>query len=244
MRAGFQIHFGNAIGGVFIESLPRGIDAKALTKIDPFIVPAQKMHLTGLSFLHQIHAATGKDVVPKASPVNFVDTGDYLITAMQGIGLGILTADCLPVLCVDITHNVVGIAHVGWRGAAAGVHLEMIREMSMLYGTKFHEVRLIFGPSALSCCYQVNESFITEMHGVNPYAQECATTITPSGSIQFDLPTFVKETAMVSGVKSALINRLHNRCTICNDEFFSYRRQGAQAGRQMSIISLSSSSMR
>jgi len=122
-------YFGNATSGISLDDLPRGGDAKALTRIDPFSDRAREMNLSGLSFLHQVHGASGQEVTPKAQPKNFVDEGDYLITRMPGMGIGVLTADCLPVICIDQEHSAIGIAHAGWRGAVAGVHLEMMRAM-------------------------------------------------------------------------------------------------------------------
>lgn len=140
-------------------------------------------------------------------------------TAIAGIGVMALAADCLPVALGS--EHAVAMVHAGWRGLAAGVLEEGVRVLRELDGAS--EVVAIVGPGAGPCCYEVGE----EVHAA------CGT---PGGSGNIDLKSLARDRLRAVGVSDV---RDAGACTICDPRFFSHRREGALAGRQAGVAWLS-----
>jgi polyphenol oxidase len=145
-------------------------------------------------------------------------------TALSGLGALVLTADCLPVALG--ANGAVAMVHAGWRGLAAGVLEEGVRAVRELGGEG--EVVAIIGPGAGSCCYEVGE----EVHAAFGGAHRAA------GSLgrHIDLKAIARERLLAAGVGEV---RDVEMCTICDERFFSHRREGARAGRQGGVAWLS-----
>lgn len=196
------------------------------------------MGSTRLVFLRQTHSDVGVVVTPEAlAQLNpFAHEGDFLITDQKHVGLGVMTADCLPVALHDPVKQVVGIVHAGWRGVAHQIVVKAIKAMIDTYGTQAYDVRVLFGPSARACCYEVSPDFWQQFtHGQyekKKYIQERA------GKLFFDLPALVVVQLCALGVPLESINKNYNLCTIENENYFSHRRQQENAGRQMMVVSL------
>ncbi len=203
-----------------------------------YFVPLQKMmQLDQVLFLKQTHSASGfvcnEDNVSHVR--SFKDEGDFLITDVPHIGLGIMTADCLPIVLYDSRNHAVAIVHAGWRGSAQGVVLRALEFMQHEYGTDLGHLQVFFGPSAKICCYQVGEDLMAQFDNY-PYA---VNTFQWHGEeLFFDLPGFNKLQLESVGMKKESFHLGYSICTICNDKFYSYRRQKEQAGRQMTVVSL------
>ncbi len=185
-----------------------------------------KLSITDLVFLKQTHSTTGY-AVEHAMP-SFAQEGDYLITNKPHIGIGIMTADCLPVIVVDKQNNAVGIAHAGWRGAVAGIVPKMITHMGDVFGSSPAHMRAYLGPSAQACCYEVGPEVI-ECVG-HPYINQRF----------FDLPGYVLDQLEDIGISSITPSSV---CTICDTSYCSHRRathegRAKQCKRQMSIVSV------
>jgi YfiH family protein len=141
-------------------------------------------------------------------------------TALPGLGVMVLTADCLAVALGSA--GAVAMLHAGWRGLAAGVLEEGVRAMRDLGAGD--EIAAVIGPGAGVCCYEVG----AEVHA----ALGCARTA--PGYI--DLHAIARERLLAAGV-----GRVQGLgiCTICDRDFFSHRREGARAGRQAGVAWLS-----
>jgi hypothetical protein len=136
----------------------------------------------------------------------------------------VLTADCLPVALG--CGGAVAAVHAGWRGLAAGVLEEGVRAVQELGGAD--EIIAIIGPGAGPCCYEVGE----EVHATFAGAHRIGTPPTR----RIDLKAIARERLQAAGV--AEIQDVAE-CTICDERFFSYRREGARAGRQGAVAWLS-----
>ena len=129
-------------------------------------------------------------------------------TALAGIGTMVLAADCLPVaLGCD---GAVAMVHAGWRGLAAGVLEQGVRALREL-GSDGSEIVAVVGPSARACCYEVGP----EVHGAFGGAH--------SQGRNLDLPAIARERLLGAGVADV---RAVGACTICDERFFSHRREG------------------
>jgi polyphenol oxidase len=144
-------------------------------------------------------------------------------TALRAIGATVLSADCLPVaLAAGGTMPAVAIAHAGWRGLAAGVLERSVQALRELGAGG--ELEAAIGPGAGACCYEVGP----EVHAAFGRRHE------RPGAI--DLRAIARERLLAAGVA-----RVYgaDACTICDERFFSHRREGDRAGRQAAVAWLS-----
>jgi YfiH family protein len=153
-------------------------------------------------------------------PQQELAAADGQATPTTGLGVMVLSADCLPVVLAG--EGVVAVVHAGWRGLAAGVLEEGVRAVEEL-STHDGMVALV-GPGAGPCCYEVGE----EVHDIFGGAHRQGANI--------DLKAVARERLRTAGV-----GEVHDVavCTICDERFFSYRREGKLAGRQGAIAWLS-----
>ncbi len=231
----FSIYFGQMNDGLTAEHYAQ---ARALHSFDyaPFEQVKKALHCQNLVFLEQTHSDNGVLVTPEflSEYVPFGQQGDYLITATNA-GVGVLTADCLPIVMYDSFHTKIGVVHAGWRGSVKRVATKALEAMQNRFGTQIEHVRFFFGPSAKVCCYQVSDDFIHELDTCS-YASEVI--VQRGDSYYFDLPTFNRLQLEEIGVKRDAICLEYTSCTMCHETFNSYRRQGTQAGRQMTVACL------
>lgn len=161
---------------------------------------------------------------------------DGLVTTVPGLGLGILTADCVPILFHDAEAGVMGAAHAGWRSALGGVIANTLTAMQAA-GADLSRIRSAIGPAISAENYEVGEKWAAE-HGQDPAI--AAHIVTPSGrKPHFDLPGFVLAQLTGAGIKGAT---QVGGCTYADPHtYFSHRRathQGTKTGRHLSVIAL------
>jgi YfiH family protein len=151
-------------------------------------------------------------------------------TALSGVGVTVLTADCLPAALgaeMDGGRAVVAMAHAGWRGLAAGVLEEAVRALHELGATG--PIEAVVGPCAGVCCYEVGEEVHAAFAG--PGGAGSAPEEYRRGR-NIDLRAIAHDKLLAAGVASV---SHAEACTICDERFFSHRRQGKAAGRQAGI---------
>jgi YfiH family protein len=146
--------------------------------------------------------------------------GDALI-ANAGI-VGVRTADCVPVLLADPVTNSVAAIHAGWRGTVADIVGEAVRALSRRWQTRSEDIHAAIGPCIGPCCYEVGPEVARQFE------------IKCTGKIHLDLPAENERRLREAGVRNIWKS---GECTFCaGDRFFSYRREGEQAGRMISFI--------
>jgi YfiH family protein len=141
-------------------------------------------------------------------------------TALRTLGTMVLAADCLPVALG--CNGAVAIVHAGWRGLAAGVleqGVSAVRELGDVSG-----VSAVIGPGAGPCCYEVGDEVHRALGGAHRHARK------------LDLQAVARERLHAAGVEQI---QTVSTCTICDERFFSHRREGQRAGRQAGIAWLS-----
>ncbi len=172
----------------------------------------------------------GKQVHETAVAVHLEGLGDPDIEGVDGhvtnrtdIALGVLTADCVPVLL--LAPWAVGAAHAGWRGLAGGIVAQATDDLLTLPGaTDLSDVAAFVGPCAGPCCYEVGEEVHTSFAGW------------PQGRAQngtIDLPLMAEAALKAAGVGEVV---LADRCTICDPRYFSHRASGGKTGRQAGVV--------
>jgi YfiH family protein len=226
-----QIYFGDAQDGISkqIHCIPT---AKKLVDVEPFKLIAQKIDVPRLSALNQTHGV--ECAVIKEEDISFNSDGDYLITHHTNVGLGVLTADCVPVILYDAKKQVIAAVHAGWRGAIAGIMPKAFEQMKSLYNSAGQDMKIFIGPSAKICCYQVREDFL----GIIPVEFAKDVMIKKEAQWYFDTVQLIALQMKKAGIAPASINTDFNFCTICDQRFFSHRRQNLNAGRQITIVRL------
>lgn len=196
---------------------------------------AQQIGLKQVVFQHQVHGNTGLALTPDTyqSYRQLLSNGDYLITNIPRLAIGVLTADCLPMALFDPIHRAIGIVHAGWRGTVGHIGVQALHHMHTLYNTNIADVRIFFGPSAQSCCYVVDDPFIAQLPiGAQKFV------VVNSGKKFFDSSSYNQHLFVTAGVRFNDIDRSNNLCTICTPNFCSYRLNPSDTIRQISIIGL------
>lgn len=191
----------------------------------------------GLVSLYQVH---GREVVAVGEDYDITQRpkADGLVTRRRGIALGILSADCAPVLFADAEAGVIGACHAGWRGALAGVTDATIDAMISL-GARRERIKAAIGPCIGQISYEVSAPFREEFLAATPGNAVFFATGKREGHWQFDLPAYLMQRLHLAGM--AADNLALDTCSD-PDRFFSYRRmtllKEADYGRQVSAIAL------
>ncbi|WP_423465102.1 peptidoglycan editing factor PgeF [Promicromonospora sp. MS192] len=165
-------------------------------------------------------------------PPSTAGEGDALVTAEPGLGLGVLVADCVPVLLADPEARVVGVAHAGRQGVLAGV-VHRALDALVARGADPARVRAAVGPAVCGRCYEVPEAMRDEVAAAVP----ATFATTSAGTPGLDLPAGVVAQLAARGVVATQVPR----CTLEDQALFSHRRASATAtttGRQAGIIAL------
>ncbi|MBX9830743.1 peptidoglycan editing factor PgeF [Candidatus Babeliales bacterium] len=192
--------------------------------------------LRNFVLLKQVHGVDGMCIdanTPLPEPVVlYPQDGDYLVTNQVGVGLAVLTADCMPVVMCDVTRGVVGIAHAGWRGTVTGVVVKLVAHMQQAFGCEPAELQVYFGPSARTCCYQVQPDFKQYLEPFVGYEL----LLERSDKLFFDKAACNKLQLLQAGIVAKNIDVSLHICTVCDHRFYSFRRQKAEAGRNVSVV--------
>lgn len=148
---------------------------------------------------------------------------DGMVTQEPGLILGILTADCGPLLFLDPKRKIIGACHAGWKGAAAGIIENTLTTMESL-GAERHRIQAVLGPTIQQSSYEVGPEFPLQLlRGGDLYSQFFKTSIRP-GHHMFDLPAYIRQRLVSAGIMQFQdLNR--NTYT---DHFFSRRRSVAE----------------
>ncbi|MFC4213713.1 peptidoglycan editing factor PgeF [Pseudophaeobacter arcticus] len=235
---GFFTRRGGASSGIF-HGLNCGVGSsdqrEAVMLNRARVAEAMNVAPTALVGVHQIHSA---DVAVITGPTTERPHADAMVTKTPGVALGILTADCQPVLFADAEAGVIGAAHAGWRGALDGV-LEATLDAMEDLGADRANTCAVIGPSISQRAYEVGPEFFEDFLQKDPdhsrfFAQG------REGRYQFDLPGLGLHLLRQAGIGQAEWTR---HCTYSDAElFYSYRRTThageADYGRLISCITL------
>ena len=178
-----------------------------------------------LVWMNQVH---GADVTvvdgPQDGPVAATDA---LVTATPGLVLGVLAADCVPVLITDPVAGVVAAVHAGREGLRRGVLPATLSAMASL-GARARHVTALLGPAVCGACYEVPQEMQAEVAAVAP----AAAVPTRRGTAGLDLRAGLAEILGRAGVTEVVHDP---RCTVEDPQLFSHRRDGV-TGRQAGLV--------
>ena len=208
--------------------------------------------------LKQIHSDV-IHVVKSPEPARLV--GDGLITNVPRVALGVMTADCFPVLLVDTRNKAVGAFHAGWRGTVRRIAEKGLGIMRREYGTRPEDVQAAIGPGIHKCCYAIGEEVRSEFESQFDYARELFhelyspdpirqkypllfLNVRPPGhgdtatKLYLDIMEANRRQLLGAGIQEKQISVL-DHCTSCNTgKFFSHRAERGTTGRMMAVIGM------
>lgn len=161
--------------------------------------------------------------------------GDGMVTREKDAFLGVLTADCVPILFVAPEQAIAAVVHAGWRGTLAGIAAKMVQLLDSTHDISPNAVEAALGPAIGSCCYEVKDDvFGPLIERWGKVADECLKN--RAGKTYLDLRRFNRAILEQAGVPSKQIYEV-GPCTSCSvDQFFSYRREKRETGRQISFV--------
>ena len=187
--------------------------------------------------LHQIHSAKVVSVT-KPYPDDARPHSDGMVTNCPGLLLGILTADCVPVLFADTQRGIIGAAHAGWKGALGGVTDNIVAAMVAL-GAQRDSIIAAIGPCIGRASYEVSDDFAATFSAADP-ANERFFAGGRAGHHYFDIQAYVINRLHQSGLSR--IEALGLDTYADKARFFSYRRSchagESDYGRQLSLIGI------
>lgn len=199
-------------------------------------VSAVQFRADDLITLRQVHSSTVVVLTDSPDPSERCEA-DAVVTDRPDLVLGILTADCAPILFADSSAGVIGAAHAGWKGAAGGVAQATVRAMVAL-GARPDRIRAVIGPTISGANYEVGPEFAAALTAQHPGA-ETRIARPAGGREHFDLPGFIADQLAGAGVGEVEDLRL---CTYADPvRYFSHRRathEGTTTGRQIALIGL------
>ncbi|MET4895795.1 peptidoglycan editing factor PgeF [Sphingomonadaceae bacterium jetA1] len=187
---------------------------------------------------YQIHSAEAVTLL-SAPEEEARPHGDALVTNRPGLLLGILTADCAPVLFADAAAGVVGAAHAGWKGALGGITDATLLAMEAL-GARRDRIAVAIGPCIARVSYEVDSAFLRRFAEQAPENERFFADGIRPDHYQFDLEAYVAHRLAAAGV--ARVAALGEDTYAQEDRFFSFRRATHRGepsyGRQISLIGL------
>lgn len=179
-----------------------------------------------LAVQQQVHGAVVRVVEEGYEP----GESDALICAEPGRLLAVSVADCVPVLLYSPVRQVVAGVHSGWRGTVANITGVVIERLRSAFGVPADDLRAYVGASAGQCCYEVGADVAGEFD---------ARHSRPLGAGKFLLDNrgAVLDQLLAAGLRPSHVE-LDARCTICDETFHSFRRDGAGSGRMFALIGM------
>jgi polyphenol oxidase len=192
--------------------------------------------LEKLATVHQVHS-------PDVFVVDETYAGerpkvDAMVTSVPGVALGVLAADCGPILFADGENGVIGAAHAGWKGALTGV-LENTIEAMISLGAARENITAVLGPSIGPASYEVGPEFVERFLSYDPSYEAFFTPSSSGGHSMFDLPSLTIKRLTAAGVRA---QSLGLDTYPDAERFYSYRRtthaKEPDYGRQISAIAL------
>jgi polyphenol oxidase len=196
--------------------------------------------------LRQVHEATVHEVGVEAregrletSEGRAVLEGDGLVTDVPGVMLAVGTADCVPVLVVDVEKRAVGAFHAGWRGTVARIAEKGVAAMRERYGSRVEDLVAAVGPSIGVCCYAVGSEVREAFGGKFGYADELFRSF--GDAMHVDLWEANRRQLLAAGVGADRITVV-GECTACarddkgERKYFSHRADRGVAGRMLSAV--------
>jgi len=165
-----------------------------------------------------------------------VEEADAAVSARPGVGLAIVTADCVPILLATASGTAVAAIHAGWRGLAAGVVERGLAALGEC-AEEGDRIVAVIGPRIGPCCYEVDRPVMDPLRRRFGAELDRASSVSRPGHFFLDLGRLVAQALRRGGLRSEDLALLSGACTACEPaRFHSHRRDGESAGRLLHYI--------
>ena len=233
---GFLGRRGGKSGGPFAGlnvSLNVGDDPQAVKDNICDLKRALGVHDLRIVTMKQVHGERIVEVKDKSQKE--VGEADGMVTWEKDLFLGILTADCVPILFCVPEAQLVAVVHAGWRGTLLGLAPKMIGHLTDRFGVESSLIEVALGPAIGGCCYEIGADVAEPVQKKWGVLGSKALR-TDRGKTFLDLKALNSSLLREAGIPAENISHVGS-CTACSaKDFFSYRRDGAVSGRQISFI--------
>ncbi len=187
----------------------------------------------------QIH---GNNIYKPEKRCAYPPEADALITNRKGITLSIFTADCLSIFILDPEKGAIGLVHAGWRGTMARIVQRTMEEMGKAYQTNPSSCLAGIGPGICGKCYEIGlpvaEYMLAEFKGFSHFLQQKGGSTSVKGKNLLNLSSLNKQQMLEAGVLEKNISVCEYCTAEDNSLLYSYRMEGENAGRMMSVLGL------
>lgn len=158
--------------------------------------------------------------------------GDGIITNRRDIGIGVFTADCVPILIYDKVNQVVAAVHSGWKGTLNEIVVNTLYKLKSEYGSDMKDIIAYIGPHNRGCCYEIGDD-VKQLF----FCKEIYNDIEIIKDNKLNLEKCIVEQLLFNGVEKKNILS-SNICTFCDENYnmYSYRKQKKDYGRMFSFI--------
>ncbi len=180
----------------------------------------------------RIHLVDDYAEISQAEPLE----GDAIITGCQEIVIGAMTADCLPIIIFDKGGRGVGAIHAGRKGSELMIAAKTVSKFADIFNIDKKDVVAIIGAGIGGCCYEVEEELTAPFRKDDIYRVDDIVTVTADGRMMLDLVEVNRIQLLEAGLAASNI-LLPDKCTCCDDKFFSYR-GGDKLERMISVVAL------
>ncbi|MGH7907964.1 MAG: peptidoglycan editing factor PgeF [Candidatus Binataceae bacterium] len=199
------------------------------SRAEAIIGPHQKIAL-----LNQVHGAVIHRI--RAEYCGGRLLGDGMVASQPGVMLGVMTADCVPILMADAENMILGALHAGWRGTLAGIATAGVHAMRKA-GAMLPQIQVALGPAIGQCCYEVDDELGARFESEYQFAGRHITAGARPGKAMLDLRGIIADQFVAVGLAREAV-WYAGPCTRCaNDRFFSRRGAGGvRCGLQLSFI--------
>lgn len=213
-----------------------GDDAGAVERNRSRLAGALGLDGRGVRTVSQVHGSEVHVLRDPEAP-RPVRGFDAIVTDIPGSAVGVLTADCVPILLFDPVGRAVGAVHAGWAGTVQSIAARAVEAMASEYGTRAQDILAAVGPSIGPCCYEVDERVMGPLGGSFEDWEDLSVPARP-GRWRLDLWKTNRRTLERAGVAPDNI-AVMALCTACNpDKFYSHRGSGGKTGRMMAVAVL------
>jgi YfiH family protein len=177
----------------------------------------------GSTILHAKENDAGRGAL---SVYSAVQNTDALMTNEFDLVLMAMGADCGLVGLIDDDHHAIAVVHSGWKGTLQGIVPKTIQSMTEVFGSDPSKMRVILSPMALSCCYEIKEDVSAQFisSGLGEWV------LSDQGTLYLDNQNAIFRQLTLGGVLSHSIE-VSEKCTICNEKYPSFRREGPVSSR-------------
>jgi YfiH family protein len=163
--------------------------------------------------------------------------GDAVITNQPNVLIGVCVADCAPILLCDTENKAIAVVHAGWKGTAAKLVAKAVAGMQSEFGSIPARLQAAIGPCIQKCCYEVDEP-VKKAFLQGGLSWDLCAELTSPDKWNLDLSAANSELLQLAGIPADAI-QISEQCVCCHSEqYFSYRRDKEESGRQMGFIML------